>query len=41
MYLGNWSNDLRNGFGTILDNKGKIIFEGEWKNDKMIPSKNK
>ncbi|WP_187269983.1 MORN repeat-containing protein [Pontibacter qinzhouensis] len=34
-YVGDWANDARNGKGVLYDKEGKIIVQGEWKNDEV------
>ncbi|MFT2008579.1 hypothetical protein ACMA1I_07885 [Pontibacter sp. 13R65] len=34
-YVGGWANDARNGQGTLYDKEGKIIVQGEWRNDEV------
>jgi hypothetical protein len=33
-YIGYWKNDMKNGKGKLIDNKNKIIFEGNFDNNK-------
>ena len=33
-YIGYWKNDMKNGKGKLIDNKDKIIFEGNFDNNK-------
>ena len=33
-YIGFWKNGLRNGKGKLFDKNGKLIYEGDWVNDK-------
>nr|WP_319937431.1 hypothetical protein [Leptospira sanjuanensis] len=34
IYIGSWRAGKRNGFGIFKDSLGKIIFKGNWKNDR-------
>jgi hypothetical protein len=34
-YDGEWQQNLRHGFGTLLDSDGAIIFQGQWENDEQ------
>ena len=33
-YIGEWANNMRQGFGKFRDSKGKEIYEGMWENGK-------
>jgi hypothetical protein len=33
-YVGNWSNDTKSGIGSCYDASGKLIYDGEFKDDK-------
>lgn len=35
-YIGQWKDGKRNGEGILYDEKGKIIYEGLWKEDKTV-----
>ena len=39
IYLGNFTNGRENGYGTLFNQKGIIIFEGIWKNSVPVVSK--
>jgi len=36
VYEGNWVNDHRNGYGVQKDSSGKVIYDGEWKDDQRF-----
>lgn len=36
VYSGEWKNNLRHGTGTLRNKRGKIMFEGEWKDDAPV-----
>ena len=38
-YLGYWKKDLRHGHGKLYNENGKIIYEGNWINDRMEKNK--
>jgi hypothetical protein len=33
-YSGSWKNGEKMGFGKLFSEKGKLIYEGEWKSNK-------
>jgi len=33
-YTGEWKNGVRNGIGKLFDKEGKLIYHGEWENNK-------
>ena len=35
-YIGQWSNNLRNGKGTLYYSNGNIELEGNWVNDGFV-----
>ncbi len=35
-YVGGWSNDEKNGYGKCYDKNGKLLYEGQFKNNKPI-----
>ena len=35
-YEGEWKNDMREGYGKILDREKNIIFQGYFKKDKKV-----
>ncbi|MDO5509200.1 MAG: hypothetical protein Q4F57_00755 [Weeksellaceae bacterium] len=36
VYVGKWENDRRHGPGVYKNKQGKILYEGEWKNDEFV-----
>ena len=35
MYCGNWSWNVRSGYGQVFDRNGSILYEGEWIDDQL------
>jgi len=35
-YVGNYANDLPNGFGTLYDAQGNVIVQGKWRNGMFV-----
>jgi hypothetical protein len=38
VYKGLWENDKKHGKGKLTDDKGKVLYEGEWKDDDQVES---